>query len=172
MGLRGDACIVGYSEWKAERHPTGEPRMPLHAWADVAAAALADAGIDAHEVDGICCAADISESLQFQPATIAEYCGFSVNFAERLDLGGASAVGMVWRAAAAIELGLCEVVVCATVIPPLPMNPIRRVLGMDRPSRGRGIVTTRGEFDVGHPTPFPLPFVRGGGSDPPVRFWA
>jgi acetyl-CoA acetyltransferase len=126
MGLRGDACIVGFSEWKAERKPIVAPRLSLHAWADLAAEALADAGIGAHEVDGLCCAADISESVQFQPATIAEYCGFSLNFAERLDLGGASSVGMIWRAAAAIELGLCEVVVCGTVMQPAPPSPVAR----------------------------------------------
>ena len=51
------------------------------------------------------CGGDVAEASLFVPATVAEYCGWSVNFAERVDLGGASAVGMVWRAAAAIELG-------------------------------------------------------------------
>jgi acetyl-CoA acetyltransferase len=59
----------------------------------------------------------------FVPATIAEYTGWSLNFAERIDLGGASAVGMVWRAAAAIELGLCETVVCAIPARPRPYAP-------------------------------------------------
>jgi acetyl-CoA acetyltransferase len=49
-----------------------------------------------------------------------------VNFAERLDLGGATAVGMVWRAAAAIELGVCEVVVMATPSAPAPPSPVPR----------------------------------------------
>jgi len=43
-------------------------------------------------------------------------------FAEMVDLGGASAVAMVWRAAAAIELGLCNAVLC--VIPATPMTPV------------------------------------------------
>lgn len=47
------------------------------------------------------------------PSTVAEYLGVRSNFAELLDLGGASAAGMVWRAAAAIELGICDVVLCA-----------------------------------------------------------
>ena len=38
-----------------------------------------------------------------------------------VDLGGASACGMIWRAAAAIELGVCEtVLVLARCAPPPP----------------------------------------------------
>jgi acetyl-CoA acetyltransferase len=59
----------------------------------------------------------------FIPATVAEYCGWHPNFAERVDLGGATAAAMVWRAAAAIELGICDVVVCATTGLPRPDPP-------------------------------------------------
>lgn len=123
MGLRGDASIVGWAERRSERKFTGTPTTTLEQWADLAAAALADAGIDAREVDGIVCGNDIVESSQFVPATIAEYLGWTVNFAERVDLGGAMSVGAVWRAAAAIELGICEVVVIATVAEPTPPSP-------------------------------------------------
>lgn len=126
MGLRGEAQIVGYSERKSERKFTGTPKLTLEQWADLAAEALVDAGIEAHEVDGLVCAADVTESQQFVPATVAEYLGWSVNFAERVDLGGATSVGAVWRAAAAIELGVCETVVIATVASPLPASPIPR----------------------------------------------
>ena len=54
----------------------------------------------------------LGESEIFVPSTVAEYLGVDANFAELVDLGGASAAGMVWRAAAAIELGLCDVVLC------------------------------------------------------------
>ena len=126
MGLRGDACITGFTERRAERRFTGTPRLALEQWADLAADALADAGIDAAEVDGLVCAGDVLEAPIFQPATIAEYCGWEVDFAERTDLGGASPVGMVWRAAAAIEMGVCEVVVCATASSPRPRSPVPR----------------------------------------------
>jgi acetyl-CoA C-acetyltransferase len=128
MGLRGDAHIVGYSEQKSERKFTGTPKLTLEQWADLAAEALDDAGIDANEVDGLVCGSDIYESQQFVPATIAEYLGWSVNFAERVDLGGATPVGAVWRAAAAIELGICETVVIANVasqVPPSPVPPLK-----------------------------------------------
>jgi acetyl-CoA acetyltransferase len=119
-GLRGDAVVAGFVERKPERRFTGTPRLGLEQWADLAADVLVDAGIDPSEVDGLCCGGDTGESSFFVPATIAEYCGWSLNFAERLDLGGASSVGMVWRAAAAIELGICEVVVCGATMQPRP----------------------------------------------------
>ena len=125
-GVAGDACIVGIAERPSERKFAGTPTLTLEQWAGLAADALADAGIDARDVDGVACGGDVAEASLFLPATIAEYCGWSVNFAERADLGGASAVGLAWRAAAAIELGICEVVVCATVGQPRPPSPIPR----------------------------------------------
>lgn len=123
MGLRGEAAIVGMAEYPSTRKFTGTPRFSLDWWADLAAQALADAGLDHRDVDGICCAGDVRESGHFTPAAVAEYCGWSVNLAEKLDLGGATPVGMVWRAAAAVELGICDVVVCAVVHRPTPQPP-------------------------------------------------
>jgi len=150
MGLRGEACIVGTAERPSERKFAGTPTLTIEQWAGLAADALADAGIHAADVDGIVCAGDVMEASLFLPATIAEYCGWSVNFAERTDLGGATAVGMAWRAAAAIELGICEVVVCATVGQPRPRSPIARppnpraILGASSNEWG----SPQAEFDI------------------------
>ena len=46
----------------------------------------------------------------FAPATLCEYLGLALDFGERVDLGGATSAGMVWRAAAAVELGICDAV--------------------------------------------------------------
>jgi acetyl-CoA acetyltransferase len=113
MGLRGDAAIVGYVELPPERLNKAAPApFILEQWADLAAAALEDAGLSGQSVNGIV-TSHLAESEIFVPSTIAEYLGVPANFAELVDLGGASAAAMVWRAAAAIELGLCDVVVCA-----------------------------------------------------------
>ncbi len=112
-GLQGDAAIVGYVELPPERLSKASPApFTLEQWALLAAAALEDAGLSAEQVDGIV-TSHLGESEIFVPSTVAEYLGVRANFAELLDLGGASAAGMVWRAAAAIELGLCDVVLCA-----------------------------------------------------------
>ena len=123
-GLRGDAAVVGYSEWQSERKRQGGRAFQIEQWAQLAAEALDDAGIASSEVNGLV-VSDLRESSDFIPATIAEYCGWRPNFAERVDIGGASPIGMLWRAAAAIELGLCDVVVCAAPARPRPrpLNP-------------------------------------------------
>ena len=116
-------AIVGVADYKCERTYTGPRQFSLEQWADLSARALADAGIESHEVNGLVCVGDIGESAMFHPATIAEYCGWSVDFAERVDLGGASSVAAVWRAAAAIELGMCDVVVVTSTGRPRPDAP-------------------------------------------------
>ena len=121
-GLRGEAAVVGFAEWPAERRYDGPREFSVAQWTALAADALADAGLSPDDLDGIVCS-DIREASMFVPATVVEYLGRPVNFAERIDLGGATAVGMVWRAAAAIELGLCDVVVCALPSRPIPSNP-------------------------------------------------
>jgi acetyl-CoA acetyltransferase len=113
MGLRGEAAIVGYVELPPERLSAAAPApFMLEQWAHLAAAALDDAGLPAEVVNGIV-TSRIGESPNFIPSTVAEYLGVRANFAELIDLGGAGAAGMVWRAAAAIELGICDVVLCA-----------------------------------------------------------
>lgn len=113
MGLRGDAAIVGYVELPPERMNRATPApFTLEQWAELSAAALADAGLPGELVNGIV-SSHLGESEIFVPSTVAEYLGVPARFAEIVDLGGASAAAMVWRAAAAIELGICDVVLCA-----------------------------------------------------------
>ena len=112
MGLRGEAAIVGYVELPPERMNKATPApFTIEQWAELSAAALEDAGVPAESVNGIV-TSHLGESEIFVPSTVAEYLGVDANFAELVDLGGASAAGMVWRAAAAVELGLCDVVLC------------------------------------------------------------
>ncbi|KUI17622.1 transporter [Mycobacterium sp. GA-1285] len=113
MGLRGEAAIVGYVELPPERMNKATPApFTLEQWAELGSAALDDAGLSGELVNGIV-TSHLAESEIFVPSTIAEYLGVPGNFAELVDLGGASAAAMVWRAAAAIELGICDVVLCA-----------------------------------------------------------
>jgi acetyl-CoA acetyltransferase len=78
----------------------------------VAAEAAADADIEPGEIDGLAVGPLVGTSPQHTPAVVAEYLGLSPTMAELVDLGGATAAGMVWRAAAAIAAGMCEVVLC------------------------------------------------------------
>ncbi|MCM2387581.1 thiolase family protein [Streptomyces albipurpureus] len=123
MGLRGEAAIIGIAEWKPERRSSRPRRFTIEQWAELARDALEDAGIGAREVDGIVTTA-VQETSRFAPATVSEYLGIPVNYGEFVDLGGASAAGMVWRAAAAVELGIADVVLCALPGDPVPEPPV------------------------------------------------
>jgi acetyl-CoA acetyltransferase len=125
MGLKGTAAIVGIAEYPHQRRYEGPRKFTLSQWAELTRMALDDAGLRASDINGIVCS-DIREADMFTPATVVEYLGQPVNFAERIDLGGATAVGMIWRAAAAIELGICDVVICALPALPIPSNPLPR----------------------------------------------
>jgi acetyl-CoA acetyltransferase len=117
MGRRA-AAVAGIAEWKPLR-VWDRPMFMLEACAELAALALDDAGIAKDEVDGLLIP-PLSDSPMFGPSAAAEYLGIPANFGEVVDLGGASGAGMLWRAAAAIELGVCEtcLVLCPTVPPP------------------------------------------------------
>lgn len=98
---------------------------------------MADAGLEPGDVDGLLVGQQLGETPQHVPATVAEYLGLRPSMADVVDLGGASAAGMVWRAGAAIAAGMCEVVLCAA--------------GTARPEAGLPMVKNRNpirEFDV------------------------
>jgi acetyl-CoA acetyltransferase len=99
--LRGAAAIVGVADAVS---PTGE--LEQHGRALEAAMvreALADAGLDIGDVDGVCHA---GHSVAF-----AEYLGIHPRFTDSTGTGGSSFEVHVEHAAAAIAAGVCEVVV-------------------------------------------------------------
>ncbi|NQZ95724.1 MAG: thiolase family protein [Myxococcales bacterium] len=120
MGKRA-AAIVGLSEWAPQR-VWDEPMFTLEAIAKLAAECLADAGMEKGELDGIL-TTSIPESPLFGPSAAAEYLGLRSNFNEVVDLGGATGAGMIWRAAAAIEVGACETALVALPMLPAPPPP-------------------------------------------------
>ena len=108
-GLRGEAAVVGFAELPAERRPTGPPLFTLDQYALLAKMVVEDAGVDPAGINGLL-THGVAESAMFAPATLCEYLGLALDFGERVDLGGATSAGMVWRAAAAVELGVCDAV--------------------------------------------------------------
>ncbi len=106
-GLRGEAAIIGIAELPAERRPTRPQLFTLDQYALLAKAVIEDAGVDPACVNGLL-THGIAESAMFAPATLCEYLGLPLDFGERVDLGGATSAAMVWRAAAAVELGACD----------------------------------------------------------------
>lgn len=153
MGLKGNAAIVGAAQYKPEKYATAPRMFHLEQVADLAGRALADAGLEAADIDGLVInGPQFHEASVFVPAMAAEYLGLSVNFAEVVDLGGCSSVAMVWRAAAAIELGLCQAVLCVLPARMAPFGPDEDPSWMARAMRFGGHSTAFGapeaEFDL------------------------
>jgi acetyl-CoA C-acetyltransferase len=127
-GLRGEAAIVGIAELPAERKQTRPALFTLDQYALLAKMVIEDAGLGAGVVNGLVCHG-LAESDMFAPATLAEYLGLPIYFGERVDLGGATSAGMVWRAAVAVELGLCDAVLAvvpgSSVLPTSQRRPPR-----------------------------------------------
>jgi hypothetical protein len=111
MSLRGVAAVVGLAERAPQRYTDDETDLDL--LSAVAVDAMADAGIDRSEVDGLL-VHPIRGLPSFVPASVAEFVGLRPRFAELVDLGGATGAGMVWRAAAAIGAGMCTTCLCLT----------------------------------------------------------
>ena len=121
-GLRGEAAIVGSAEWAPKRKPD-KLWMGLEAYAELARMALEDAGLKASDVDGVITGTNLMEARMLVPSAIAEYLGIRANFFDVVDLGGATGAAMAWRAAAAIEAGMCETVVCLVQTQMSPPDP-------------------------------------------------
>lgn len=108
------SAIGGVAELAPVRDTGEETDLTLSA--AVAVGALADAGLEPSDVDGLLThPTDMASRLV--PSTVGEYLGLRLTYTDSVDLGGASAVGMLWRADAAIRAGMCSAVLCLTSAP-------------------------------------------------------
>ena len=103
MSIKGKAYIAGAFE-----HPTRKAAdkslAQLHA--EVAAGALADAGLTISDVDGYFCAGD---APGLGGLSMAEYMGLKLRYTDTTETGGSSYVVHVRHAALAIAAGKCDV---------------------------------------------------------------
>lgn len=106
--------IVGVAERAPARNTGDETDLTLSA--AIAVEALADAGLDPSGVDGLL-THPMDTASRLVPSTVGEYLGLRLGYADSVDLGGATAVGMLWRAAAAIGAGMCSMCLCLTAVP-------------------------------------------------------
>lgn len=112
MSLKRRAAIVGIGELKPVRETRGKTTLGM--LAEAARLAIEDAGLSKDDVDGLLSGPMPAEVPMIVPATLGEYLQLRTRFADVVDLGGATAAGMVWRAAAAIDAGMCGTVLCLT----------------------------------------------------------
>jgi acetyl-CoA acetyltransferase len=141
-------AIVGAAETTELGVIPGMSQIQLHA--DAALNTLADAGLEAADIDGVATAGE-------SPTAIAHYLGITPTWVDGTAVGGCSFMIHVRHAVAAIQSGQC-----------------RRVLithgesgrsGIGRGGRPGGAATLQGQFEtpfgpVGPPTLFTLPVLR------------
>lgn len=108
QGRKGSVAIVGAAESDLGLCAPGT--SPLDLMAQASFRALADAGLDLAEVDGLFCA---STQSRFTTLALAEYLGLQPRYQDNTQIGGASFMSHVTHAMAAIEQGLCEVALIA-----------------------------------------------------------
>lgn len=149
MSLRGKAAVVGVAELAPQRYTGDESLLSL--LSRVGADAIEDSGFARAEIDGLI-VHPIGGLPGFVPATVAEFLGLAPTFAEIVDLGGATGAGMVWRAAAAIQAGMCSTCLCLTGTNRRRRTPRRDDAPHSEPRRPRSLQPSRdrspqAEFD-------------------------
>ncbi len=110
MSIKGKAAIIGFAEMAPQKGAGG--KSPLGIIGEVARDAITDAGLEKKDLDGLLTGMAIGDYSVLWPSVVADYLHLQPKYFNQVELGGASAAGMVWRAAAAIEAGMCENVLC------------------------------------------------------------
>jgi Acetyl-CoA acetyltransferase len=123
VSLNGSVAVVGVGELAPRRTTPGMTTLELIAMAS--RIALDDAGLVPMEIDGLIVGPQVGETPQHVPATVAEYLGLQPRFADITDLGGATGAGMLWRAGAAINAGMCTTVLCVLANSRDPQRELR-----------------------------------------------
>ncbi|MFC2062737.1 thiolase family protein [Chloroflexota bacterium] len=111
--LKGKCAIVGYGETRQHKHPDKVTRDLL---AEAVVMAVEDAGLEKKDVDGFITMRELNTRLpNMSQETFNDYLLFSdqLRMLQEMCVGGATANCMAAHAAAAIESGMCRVVVCA-----------------------------------------------------------
>jgi acetyl-CoA acetyltransferase len=108
-GISGRYAIAGVGESDVGRH-LGRSGMALHL--EAMTRAIADAGLDKSDIDGLITRPSRSEPQFNYSAVLAGRLGISPTYFTDVALGGASSTSMILDAVAALEAGLCTTVLC------------------------------------------------------------
>ncbi len=110
MSITNKTAITGMAE--LQPFIRADDRRTLDLLAEVTALALDDAGINKGDIDGLLVTPPSEDTYFMWPAQVAEYLQLDLSYMNMVELGGASAVGAVMRAAVMVEAGLCNYCLC------------------------------------------------------------
>jgi acetyl-CoA C-acetyltransferase len=157
MTIRGKAYIAGAFEHPGRVLP--DLSVPqIHA--EVAAGALADAGLEFSDVDAYLCAGD---APGFGPLSMIEYLGLRCSYVDSTETGGSSYICHVGHAASAIAAGKCRVALVTLAGKPrtgspaagnprrpgAPESNFEQSWGMPRPVEGYALAAQRHMHEFG-----------------------
>jgi acetyl-CoA C-acetyltransferase len=111
MSLKNKAAIVGLAELKPWKEAPPDI-TPLKLMSRLTVEAIADSGLEKKDIDGFLVGMPFADPGMLYPASACEVLGINARMLNQVDIGGASPAGMVWRAAAAIDAGMCNAVLC------------------------------------------------------------
>jgi acetyl-CoA acetyltransferase len=105
--LRGKVAVIGIGLSPVGKVPG---RSPLWLAADAATKALADCGLQKHQLDGVLSSHAFASPFHRFSVALSEYLGIQPTFSNTLQVSGATAATMFNIGAAAIHGGLAELV--------------------------------------------------------------
>jgi acetyl-CoA C-acetyltransferase len=111
MSLKAKAAAIGIAELKPWKEAPSDV-TPLKLMGQLAAEALNDAGLEKKDLDGFLVGMPFADPGMLYPASACEVLGINPRMLNVVDIGGATPAGMIWRAAAAIDAGMCQAVLC------------------------------------------------------------
>ena len=108
--LRGQVALVGAAETAVGLVPG---RSPMELCVEAALGALADAGLDKGDVDGVVTCNAMAQPMLYHAEAFAEYLQIFPRYCMAVGAGGGTAFSILHHAAAAIVTGMAEVVLIA-----------------------------------------------------------
>ena len=106
--IKGKVAIVGAADTVVGKVPQFSATQLC---IDAALRALADAGIDKNQVDGLVTCNSMAEPHMYHAEAMAEYLQIFPNYCVSAGAGGATTFAVVHQAAMAIAHGVCDTVV-------------------------------------------------------------
>ncbi|HEX4170117.1 MAG TPA: thiolase family protein [Bryobacteraceae bacterium] len=159
MSLKGSAAITGFAELPSTKNPEGLTSLAIQG--RMAREAVEDAGFHKSDIDGLLVSTPADSFSLFWPTVFGETLGLKLRYFDNVEIGGASAAGMIWRAAAAIQAGMCRNVLCVTAsvskggassygaLAPRSREEFDTPYGLGQPNSGYAMIARRHMHEFG-----------------------